>query len=154
MSSSSQPGRPSLRLEQRQVDRIADRLEPGVAAVEVVAHVVAVAHLPRLGGVSERGVEPYDAVEGARVEDPVVDLLPRGLAFLGPVGRALVRTDRAADDLDPLLVRAGDDLLVAGDHLLGGDLRLVEREPARSAAGPTARRAEAVADVVHALEQD
>ena len=47
----------------------------------MVAHVVALAVLPRVGRVGEGGVEAEYAVEGAAVDDPVVDLLPRGLAM-------------------------------------------------------------------------
>src|SRR5690606_24946727 len=127
-------GRRSLGLEQRKVDRLADRSQPGVAAVEKIAHVIAVAHLRRIGRIGERGIEAHDGVERAAVDDPVVDLLARRLAFFRPVARPLVRADRAADHLDPLLVGAGDDLPEAGDHLLDADLRLVERQPTGTAA--------------------
>ncbi len=51
--------------EDSQVDRFADGREPRIAAVQVVAHVVALAHLPRIGRIGERGVEPDDCVERA-----------------------------------------------------------------------------------------
>src|SRR5690606_8934367 len=97
---------------------------------------------------------PDRGIEGAAAQDPVVDPLTRRLAFLGPVARALVRANGRADHLDSLGMSAGDELLVAGDHLLDGDLRLAEREPAGAAAAGRAQRPEALADVVHPLEYD
>ena len=49
--------RPAPSLEQFQVDRVGDHQVAGVAAVQVVAHVIAVLDLAGLGRVADGGVE-------------------------------------------------------------------------------------------------
>src|SRR5690554_7537519 len=94
--------------------------------------MIAVAHRRGIGRIGKGDVESHDGVEGASIDDPVVDLLSRRLTLFGPVARPLVRADRAADHLDPLGTGAGDELLVARDHLLDRDWRLLEARQLRS----------------------
>ena len=112
--------------EQCQIERFPDGLQPRVGAVQMIAHVKAVAHLPRIGGIGEGGVEARNPVEGSAVHDPVVDLRARRLACFGPVSSTLLGADRRADHLDALVMRPGDNLFEAGDDLFDRDLRLIE----------------------------
>ena len=84
-----------------------------------------------LAGSRASGVEVDHAVEGAAGADPLVDRLPLRLLGLAVVAverlaveRVLERRQRGADDPHALGVRAGDQLLVAGDDVLGRGRRL------------------------------
>src|SRR6478609_2072787 len=88
--------------EESQVNRFPHGFQAGIGAVQMVAHVEAIAHLSRLGGIGEGAIEARDAVEGAAVHDPVVDLRPRCLARLGPVSSPFIGADRRTDHLDAL----------------------------------------------------
>src|SRR5438034_4679556 len=84
------------RLEQREVDRLAHRLVPGVAWVQVIAGVERRAEGAGLRRIARGRVEVDHAVVGLARADPLVDGLTLGLADRGEVHRAFERRQRRA----------------------------------------------------------
>src|SRR5579883_643028 len=113
-------------LEQAEIDRLAQQEIAVGRRMHAVAAIIGRIDNIGIAGVAHQLVEVEDRVEAGVLANPVVDLvLDLGLV-VAPAGvgnarnNAVARDDRHPDDLDALLLNARDDILKAGDDLLGG----------------------------------
>src|ERR1041385_9496329 len=95
--------------------------------MQVIANVEPRPKLPGMFGISGGQIEIHHTVQHAGGADPLVYSGTNHLARLAVIGRALIRSERRADYLDPALVRSGDHLFIDSQDLFSGD---------RSPAGP------------------
>src|SRR3954468_21041778 len=101
---------------------VGEHLVPERVEVQVVSFVDARQQSLDVGGITGHGVEVDDGVELVARTDPPVDRLPGRFPVTGRVavqGVAGERQQGRAVDADVLGVRAGDDLLVRVDQVLG-----------------------------------
>src|SRR5581483_2546279 len=97
-------------VEERKVDSGPHHLIAGVARVEVVAGIDVGQEDGGLGGIAGDFVEVDDAIEDAAGADPLVVCFANLLAGIGGIPGADIRSQRGAEDLDAVLVSAGDQL--------------------------------------------